>query len=315
MSTEASEAPGRVLVTGGAGFIGHHLVPALQARGHAVTVLDDLSIGRAENLDHDVHLVRGDVRDPSTLAVALEDVRHVFHLAAVVSVRASVTGFAHDADVNVLGTLRLLEAMRGRSIDRAVLASSMAVYAEGGSGTIREDHLTEPASPYGVGKLAAERYWQLLAPAAGARATVLRFFNTYGPGQTPSSYVGVISHFADRVRAGERPRIFGDGEQRRDFVHVEDVVRASLAVLDHDVAGRTFNVGTGVATTVNEVARAILEALGSTLEPEHVPAVPGELRNAVADVTAATATLGYRPSVPSLDLSSVVATLRRPSTR
>ncbi|MDQ3033763.1 MAG: NAD-dependent epimerase/dehydratase family protein [Myxococcota bacterium] len=296
----------RALVTGGAGFIGHHLVAALRRRGRAVTVLDDLSMGRADRLPADVRLVRGDVRDAAVLADALDGVREVFHLAAVVSVRASVDGFVRDAEVNLLGTLRLLEAMRGRGIEKATLASSMAVYSDGAvGGLMREDHPTSPASPYGAAKLAAEHYWHLVCPQLEVQGTVLRYFNTYGPGQTPTPYVGVITHFAERIARGEPPLIFGDGEQRRDFVHVEDIVAATTAVLDHDVAGRTLNVGTGTATTVNEVARMVLALLESDLTPRHVDGVPGELRNAVASIDAARSALGYRPSRPTLEPSSV----------
>lgn len=305
----------RVLVTGGAGFIGHHLVAALLARGHEVTVLDDLSMGRADWLAPEVRLRVGDVRDPEALARSLDGVRHVFHLASVVSVRASVDGFVRDAEVNLLGTLRLLESMRGRGIDRAVLASSMAVYADGGGRLLREDHPLTPASPYGVAKLAAERYWQLLGPEMGVSPTVLRYFNTYGPGQTPTPYVGVITHFIDRILGGQPPRIYGDGEQRRDFVHVDDIVAASTAVLDHDVGGDTLNVGTGMGTTVNEVAALLLRTLGSDLTPEHTAPAVGELRDAVADIGAAHARLGYRPSRPSLDLAGVVEPLLRSRTR
>lgn len=305
----------RVLVTGGAGFIGHHLSAALQKRGHDVVVLDDLSMGRAEWLAPEVRLVVGDVRDAGALAQALDGVRHVYHLASVVSVRASVDGFVRDADVNLLGTLRLLEAVRGREVDKVVLASSMAVYADGGGRALCEDHPLVPTSPYGVAKLAAERYWHLLGPELGAAPTVLRYFNTYGPEQTPTPYVGVITHFTDRILRGEAPRIFGDGEQRRDFVHVDDIVAASVAVLDHDVAGQTINVGTGVGTTVNEVAAALLRRLDSTLRPEHTAPAAGELRDAVADIGAARTLLDYRPSRPSLDLSGVVEPLLRSRTR
>lgn len=305
----------RALVTGGAGFIGHHLVRALLAAGHDVTVLDDLSLGTRDRVPPEARLVVGDVRDPAALDRALDGVGHVFHLAAIVSVRASVSGFVRDADVNLLGTLRLLEAMHGRDVETAMLASSMAVYADGAGSRLGEDHPARPASPYGVAKLAAEQYWHLLTPALGARGTVLRFFNTYGSGQTPSPYVGVITHFTERILRGEPPRIYGDGEQRRDYVHVDDIVAATTAVLSRDVAGATLNVGTGRATTVNEVARVLLEQLDSDLEPVHVDAVPGELRDAVADISAAEQALGYRPSVPELEPSSVVDALRRSTTR
>jgi UDP-glucose 4-epimerase len=306
----------RVLVTGGAGFIGHHLVAALLRRGHEVTVLDDLSLGRADRLPAEVRLVVGDLRDSAALSDALDGVRHVFHLAAVVSVRASVDGFVRDAEVNLMGTLRLLDAMRGREIEKAMLASSMAVYSDSVTGApLREDHPTTPAAPYGAAKLAAEHYWHLVCPRFGAAATVLRYFNTYGPGQTPTPYVGVITHFAERILRGEPPTIYGDGEQRRDFVHVDDIVAATTAILDHDVGGQTLNVGTGMPTTVNEIARILLARFDSELVPQHAPAVPGELRNAVADISLAQAALGYRPSRLALDPSSVVEPLRRSRSR
>ena len=306
----------RVLVTGGAGFIGHHLVAALLRRGHPVTVLDDLSLGQADRLSPEVRLVVGDVRDPAALSDALDGVRHVFHLAAIVSVRASVDGFVRDADVNLMGTLRLLDAMRGRGIQKAMLASSMAVYSDSTTGApLREDHPTTPAAPYGAAKLAAEHYWHLLCPRVGAEGTVLRYFNTYGAGQTPTPYVGVITHFAERILRGEAPTIYGDGEQRRDFVHVDDIVAATTAVLGHDVAGQTLNVGTGIPTTVNEIAKILLALLGSELTPQHAPAVPGELRNAVADIRAAQRLLDYSPSRLSLDPSSVIEPLRRSRSR
>jgi UDP-glucose 4-epimerase len=305
-----------VLVTGGAGFLGHHLVAALLRRGREVTVLDDLSTGRAERLPVAVRFVRGDVRDPAAVAEALEDATEVVHLAAVVSVRGSAEDPVRDADVNVLGTLQILEGLAraradGAPVGRAVLASSMAVYAEGTAGaTLREDAPTAPRSPYGVGKLAAEQYWRLGCARAGVGGVVLRYFNAYGPGQTPSPYVGVITHFAERVRAGAPPVIFGDGLQRRDFVHVDDLVAATLAALERDVAGRTLNVGSGRGTTVREVARAVLDALGSPLVPEHAPAREEELREAVADISAARAALGYAPSRTALDLSWLVVPSR-----
>jgi UDP-glucose 4-epimerase len=300
----------RALVTGGAGFIGRHVVRTLLGRGLEVTVLDDLSVGSADALPRGVRLVRGDVRDPAAVADALMGADYLFHLAAVVSVRASMEGFVRDADVNVLGTLRVLEGLRGREVRKAVLASSMAVYAEPeGGAPLSEDARTEPVSPYGVAKLAAERYWQLLCPVAGVEGTVLRYFNTYGPGQTPSPYVGVITHFLDRIRRGRPPLVYGDGGQRRDFVHVEDVAAATAAVLDHPVGGQTFNVGTGSGTSVATIARGLLDQLAPDLEPRHTDAVPGELHNAVADISAARGALGYRPSRPVLDFEALVSEL------
>ena len=312
----------RVLVTGGAGFIGHHLTRALLGRGVAVTVLDDLSMGRRENVPSAARFVAGDVRDASALDDALDGVDAVLHEAAIVSIRASVEHFVRDAEVNLMGTLTLLRAIAARGIARAVLASSMAVYAD----SPRPEPLSEaapavPISPYGVAKLAAERYWLLIGAQTGVAATVLRYFNTYGPNQTPTPYVGVITIFIERLLAGAPPRIFGDGEQARDFIHVDDVVAANLAVLDapvDTVAGRVFNVGTGHATSVNEVAARLIQALAPGTEPEHLPAQPGEMRNAIADVSAIRAALGWTPRRVPPDFGDVIAfwrSEREPSSR
>jgi UDP-glucose 4-epimerase len=297
----------RALVTGGAGFIGHHLARALLDRGIHVTVLDDLSMGRRENVPPEARFILGDVRDPKSVDDALEEVDVVFHEAAIVSIRASVEGFVRDADVNLMGTLNLLQRMAPRRIRKAVLASSMAVYADSSTATpLREDAPVRPLSPYGVAKLAAEQYWLLAGRHFGFDATVLRYFNTYGPGQTPTPYVGVITIFVNGLLRGQAPSIFGDGEQRRDFVHVEDIVSANLAVLDHDCAGRTLNVGTGRATSVNEIARELIARLAPDLSPKHVPAVEGEMRNAIADASALRDATGWAPAWPRPDFDRVV---------
>jgi UDP-glucose 4-epimerase len=301
----------RVLVTGGAGFIGHHLARALLGRGLAVTVLDDLSMGRRENVPAAARFVAGDIRDASTLDDALDGVDAVLHQAAVVSIRASVEHFVRDAEVNLMGTLTLLRAIAARRITRAVLASSMAVYADRPRPEpLSEDAPTVPLSPYGVAKLAAERYWLLIGAQTGVVATALRYFNTYGPNQTPTPYVGVITIFIERLLAGAAPRIFGDGEQARDFIHVDDVVAANLAVLDAPaaaVAGRVFNVGTGHATSVNEIAASLIEALAPGMQPEHLPSQPGEMRNAIADVSAIQNAVGWRARRVPPDFGDVIA--------
>lgn len=305
----------RVLVTGGAGFIGHHLAHALVRRGVAVTVLDDLSVGSRQNVPAAARFVEGDVRDDDILCAALEGVDAVLHQAAVVSIRASIERFVQDADVNLMGTLRLLQHMAGRGIRRAVLASSMAVYADSSQPLpLPESAPARPIAPYGVAKLAAEQYWLMINAGAGTPATVLRYFNTYGPGQAFTPYVGVITIFTRELLAGRAPVIFGDGEQRRDFVHVDDVVAANLAVLDapaEAVAGRVFNVGTGHATSINEVAAGLIAALCPGLRPRHAPPWPGELRNAVADISAIGRALGWRPRRVGLDFSALVAAARQ----
>ncbi len=298
----------RALVTGGAGFIGHHLVRALLDEGLEVSVLDDLSMGRRENLPPAVRFVEGDVRDAGRVDEALEGVDCVFHEAAVVSIRASLEGFLRDAEVNLMGTLNLLDRMQRAKVEKAILASSMAVYADSPTpAPLSEDAPTRPSSPYGVAKLASEQYWLLLCRQAGIEGTVLRYFNTYGPGQTPTPYVGVITIFVDGLLRGEPPTVFGDGEQRRDFVHVSDVVGANLAALRGSASGRTFNVGTGRATTVNEIAERLVQRLLPGAEIRRAPPQPGEMRNAVADTHAIGAALGWEARRAELDLDEVVA--------
>ncbi len=321
-------APGRprhALVTGGAGFIGHHLVNALLARGMSVTVLDDLSMGKRENVPAAARFVEGDVRDVDLVESALEGVDCVFHEAAIVSIRASVEEFARDADVNLMGTLAVLRAM-GRvarradgGVRKAVLASSMAVYADSAAPVpLSEEAPTRPISPYGIAKLAAEDYWLMMAPSFGVEPTVLRYFNTYGPGQTLTPYVGVITIFINKLLAGEAPVVFGDGEQRRDFVHVSDIVSANLAVLDGPdtdagadagagAARRVFNVGTGRATSVNEIAAHLIERLAPGMRAGRAPAQAGEMRNAIAGVDAIRTALGWSAARTTLDLGDVIA--------
>lgn len=305
----------RVLVTGGAGFIGHHLAHALIERGAEVTVLDDLSVGRRENVPAAARFIHGDVRDPAIVRTALEDVDAVLHQAAIVSIRASIEHFVRDADVNLMGTLNLLQQMAERPIQRAVLASSMAVYADSPQPIpLSEDAPTQPIAPYGAAKLAAERYWLMMGAQAGIASTALRYFNTYGPNQTFTPYVGVITIFIRRLLAGQPPIIFGDGEQRRDFVHVDDIVRANLAVLEAPaaaVAGRVFNVGTGHATSVNEIAAGLIAILAPATQPEYAPAQPGEMRNAIANITAIHDALGWSPRRTQVDFADVVEYWRK----
>lgn len=287
---------GLVLVTGGAGFIGSHVVATLRAQGHAVRVLDDLSVGTRERVPADVQLVVGDVRDPAICAGAMAGVGAVIHLAAKVTVRASIDTFIEDADVNLIGTLRLVAAAQREQVGRFVLASSMAVYADGHSGQpMDETHPTVPISPYGVSKLAAERIaGQVLAATSATRFTALRFFNTFGPGQTYTPYVGVATIFITRLLQHQPITVFGDGEQERDFVHVQDVADAVVASLE--AAPGTYNVGSGRGTTVNALAGMITARLAPGADVAHGPAHGSELRYSVADISAARAALGYAPS-------------------
>lgn len=284
----------KALVTGGAGFIGHHLAGALLAKGLEVTVLDDLSVGRRENVPAGARFIQGDVRDPEAVTVALAGVDCVFHEAAVVSIRASVEGFLRDADVNLTGTLNLLQCLADSGVRKAVFASSMAVYADSECPVpLGEGAPLAPISPYGIAKLAAERYWLMMCSHYGLSGTVLRYFNTYGPGQTPTPYVGVITIFISRLLRGEMPVIFGDGEQRRDFVHVDDIASGVLA----SPANRpgTYNLGTGRGTSLNQLAALLASRINPGLSPQYAPAQAGELRFSIADITAAQRALAYRP--------------------
>jgi UDP-glucose 4-epimerase len=286
----------RIVVTGGAGFIGSHLVRALLHGGHEVTVLDDLSVGTRANVPATAAFVQCDVRDTEAIRPVLERAEAVYHLAARVSVRASVDRFVDDASVNVMGTLSVLEACRRSAVKRLVLASSMAVYADSEAGTrVDERHAAEPASPYGIGKLAAEHYVLNVAPQFGIAPVVLRFFNTYGPGQAFTPYVGVITIFIRKLAQGQVPTIFGDGTQTRDFVSVHDIVQANVAALERGRAGGIYNIGSGRGTSVLQLAQLIAARFGKAGGFEHAPAQPGEIRNSVADIAAAARDLGYAP--------------------
>jgi UDP-glucose 4-epimerase len=288
----------RALVTGGAGFIGSHLVEQLLEQGLSVTVLDDLSVGRREHVPAGARLVVGDVTDPEAVRQAVGETDVVFHLAAHVSIRASTAGFMHDAKVNVMGTVTVLDAcVRAGTVRKLICASSMGVYADAPlHGPIAESHPTLPMSPYGVGKLASERYVQLVSRHAGFESVCLRFFNTYGPRQSYTPYVGVATIFVRRLLAGQRPVIFGDGEQCRDFVSVDDIARANvLAMQRGGIDGQVFNVGSGRGTTVNHLAALLCARIAPGLAAEYAPEHAGELRYSVADITKARTLLGYEP--------------------
>lgn len=299
--------PRRALVTGGAGFIGSHLVRALLARGFVVRVLDDLSVGTREAVDDGAELVVGDIRDAGAVARALADIDSVFHLAARVTIRGSVERLRDDFEVNLGGTLTLLEALCDSGVTRVVNVSSMAVYADSETGApVSEDHPTRPISPYGASKLAAEHYTRIVTGLFGIEHVNLRYFNTYGAGQTLSPYVGVATIFIDQLLRGESPTILGDGEQRRDFVHVDDVVAATVAALDAPVTGETINIGTGRATTVRALADHLRAKIAPSVEPVFLPARAEELRASVADISRARRLLGFAPR-EQLDLDDVIA--------
>ncbi|MDQ4117969.1 MAG: NAD-dependent epimerase/dehydratase family protein [Actinomycetota bacterium] len=293
----------RTLVTGGAGFIGSTLVDTLVARGDDVLVVDDLSAGRRENLPVGVDLAECDVRDAARLRSLVDAFAPgaVFHLAAQIDVRTSMADPAHDASVNVLGTLSVLEAARAASVGAVVVCSTGgAIYGEDAPLPTSEDHPPSPESPYGLSKLAAERYTGFYVRAHRLPAVVLRFANVYGPRQHPSGGAGVVSLFCDAARGGRRPTIFGDGRQTRDFLYVGDVAGAAVRAVDRlrdgsTPAGEVLNIGTGTEVTISQLAAAIGRVAGRDADafaPHHEPARPGELRRSCLDPSRAASVLG-----------------------
>lgn len=287
------------LVTGGAGFIGSHIVDALLARGHLVHVLDDLSSGRRENLSGQAELHVLDIRSEQAAALIAERrPQAIFHLAAQMDVRRSTEDPAFDASVNILGTLNLLRAAVDAGVEHFVFASTGgAIYGEQDVFPAPEGHPERPVSPYGVSKLAGERYIYYFHAQHGLDATCLRFANVYGERQNPHGEAGVVAIFLKRLLADEAPTINGDGLQTRDYVHVSDVVAANLAALG--LTGfHIFNVGTGVETNVVDLYAGLRGAIGSHLEPIHGPAKPGEQRRSSVDASRLRAELGLDEPLP-----------------
>lgn len=294
-----------VLVTGGAGFIGSHLAEAFLAAGERVIVLDDLSSGRRDNLPAEVELHVLDVRTPEA-AVLVEAVAPdlLVHEAAQMDVRRSVADPVFDAQVNVVGTLNLLEAARRAGTRRVLFASTGgAIYGEQDVHPAPEEHPERPLSPYGVAKLAVERYLAFYAHEYDFDAACLRYANVYGERQNPHGEAGVVAIFLDRLLAGEPTTINGDGLQTRDYVHVSDVVAANLAAarLPAGCGFRVYNVGTGVETTVVELQRRLAEALGMEAPPVHGPGKPGEQRRSSVDPSRGRADLALPAPLPLAD--------------
>jgi UDP-glucose 4-epimerase len=273
----------RILVTGGAGFIGSRVAAAYREAGHPVAVLDDLSTGRPERLPSGCRFFRGDLVEADLSALLAEErIEAVSHHAAHVNVRASVRDPVGDARVNVLGTLRLLEACRGRGVTRVIFASTGgAIYGEPQGPSSSEDDPTQPVSPYGIAKLAAENYLRFYRAEHGFETVVLRYANVYGPGQDGAGEAGVVAIFAQAMLAGQAPVIHGDGLQSRDFVFVDDVVRANAAALSGPPG--TWNVGTGIETTIADLFARMAEETGFSGSPTHDAPAAGEQRRSVLD--------------------------------
>ena len=293
----------RILVTGGAGFIGSNVVDGLLARGHDVAVFDNLSSGRREFVDPRATLFVGDLADADDVerCVAAFKPEVVSHHAAQIDVRHSVIDPVGDARTNVLGSLGLLQSCTRHGVRKFLYASTGgALYGEGRSLPATEDHAINPESPYGVSKHTVEHYLYLWRLLHGLDFTVLRYPNVFGPRQNPHGEAGVNAIFIGLMLHGQRPRIFGTGEQVRDYVFVGDVVAANLLALERG-GGEMFNIGTGVGTSVNDIVRTINEVLGTHIEPIHEAARPGEIQRIYLDATRARVALGWAPTVSFLE--------------
>jgi len=339
----------RILVTGGAGFIGSHVVDAYINSGHEVWVLDDLSRGKRENVNPRAHLIRKDLRS-SDLGGVLAERRFdcVNHHAAQIDVRASVADPARDAEINIIGSLNILEAARLHGVPRVVFASTGgAIYGEQQQYPATEHHPTVPISPYGVAKLTIEHYLEYYRQVHGLKYVVLRYANVYGPRQDSEGEAGVVAIFCGRALDGQRLVIYGDGEQTRDYVYVKDVARANLSALNYlaetvqrvepvepgesiesrtsadyrisrsnaQPMGNTFNIGTGIETSVNALAAMLFEAADTECPVIHEPARVGEQKRSVIDPTKAEHVLGWRPNASLKDgLLETVAWFRSRNT-
>jgi UDP-glucose 4-epimerase len=287
----------KALVTGGAGFIGSNLVELLVDEGHQVVVLDDISSGYEENLRPDTQFVRGDVSAPEVVDEAAAGCDFIFHLAASVGNTRSIDDPVRDSEINVIGTLRVLEAARSHNIERVVFSSSAGIFGELKTLPIAEGHPQDPDSPYGASKLAAEKMCLVYNKLYGMQNVCLRYFNVYGVRQRYDAYGNVIPIFAERMLRDQDVIIFGDGEQTRDFVNVKDVAGANyLAGISPSAAG-SFNLGSASRISINELAGIMAEVTGRDVRVVHAAPRPGDVRDSLAAVDAAAAAFGFSPTV------------------
>ncbi|MDQ3958343.1 MAG: SDR family oxidoreductase [Actinomycetota bacterium] len=293
----------KTLVTGGAGFIGSALVRGLLDAGASVTVLDDLSTGKTENLseiEDEVRIVRGDVRDAELVPQLLEGAEVAYHLAALPSVARSVADPLTTNSVNVDGTLNVLTAARDAGVRRVVFASSSSVYGDTPTLPKHEGMPQSPLSPYAVSKLTGESYCKAFARVYGLETVALRFFNVFGPRQDPNSqYAAVVPRFVTRMLAGESPQVFGDGTQSRDFTFVSNVVGACMGAAEAgaEASGEAMNVGCGDRTTLLDLIGAINSLLGTAIEPEFLEPRQGDVRHSLASIEKAQKLIAYEPAV------------------
>lgn len=297
---------GKMVVTGGAGFIGSHCAQYLLSQGHDVVIVDNFSTGREENLSgwtdtapDRVHVLRSDINDADRMRAAFQGAQYVFHQAAIPSVPRSIADPEATNRSNISGTLGVLVAARDTGVKRVVVASSSSVYGDDAGLPKVESRVGRPFSPYALSKAVTEEYCRLFLRLYGLETVCLRYFNVFGPRQDPKSeYAAVVPRFATRLLAGKQPIIYGDGEQTRDFTFVSNVVDANWKAATHpDAAGEVFNIGCGGQTSLNQLARYLNDILGTDIKSCHEPARMGDVRHSVADVTKAKRIMGYTPAV------------------
>lgn len=289
----------KILVTGGGGFIGSNLVRRLLGDGNSVTVLDNFLSGYRSNLDPfpSVHIIEGDVRDKTAVELAMQDVDVVFHLAASVGNKRSIDYPVVDAEINVLGTLNVLEAARKEGVRKIVTSSSAGIFGELKTIPIKEDHPIEPDSPYGCTKLCEEKLCLSYAKLYDIEAVCLRYFNVYGPNQRFDAYGNVIPIFVFRMLRNESLLIYGDGDQTRDFVHVDDVVQANIKAADSIGVNGAFNIASGTRVTINRLVEMIAKENGNSIKTEYGAERPGDVRHSLADISLANQRINYAPLV------------------
>ncbi len=287
----------KVLVTGGAGFIGGHIIDALLAQNAEVRVIDNLSTGKRENIDrvrNRVDFIEADICDPEAIARAVHGVELVFHEAAIPSVSRSVADPVASNQANVGGTVSVLNAARLAGVRKLVYAASSSAYGDTPTLPKVETMTPRPMSPYAISKLAGEQYVTVFGKLYGFETVSLRYFNVFGPRQDPKSeYAAVIPRFVTTILAGQRPVIFGDGEQTRDFCFIENTVSANLLAAKATTRGEVVNVACGARVSLNALIGLINEELGTDVKPEYAPGRPGDVRDSLADISAARQLLGY----------------------
>jgi UDP-glucose 4-epimerase len=291
------------VVTGGGGFIGSHIARALVRQGQGVRIFDNGmngDSGRVTDVLDDVEWIAGDLRDREALQRAFQGVEVVFHQAALASVPRSIAEPILAHDINLTGTLNVLDAAHHAGVRRVVYASSSAVYGVLPGSPKSETMPVEPLSPYALHKLAGEHYCRIWHQLHGLETVSLRYFNVYGPAQDPQSeYAAVIPKFISTVLNGGTPTIFGDGEQSRDFIYIEDVVNANLhAAMQPEAVGHVFNVGTGGSSTLNQLVAELARITGHEIHPNYADARPGDIRESMADISLLKTVLDYQPTVP-----------------